>query len=82
MKKIILFILFFLMGLSSIQANTNEKVQDGLMSLYIATFNRAPDAKGFNYWLNESGLTLEEIAQSFFDQPETQKRRKEEGVRA
>ena len=40
--------------------------------LYVATFNRAPDAAGLDYWVNTSGLTIEEIAQSFFDQPETQ----------
>ena len=40
--------------------------------LYVATFNRAPDAAGLNYWVNTSGLTIEGIAQSFFDQAETQ----------
>ncbi|MDD5401599.1 MAG: DUF4214 domain-containing protein, partial [Sulfurimonas sp.] len=40
--------------------------------LYVATFNRAPDAAGLDYWVNVSGLTIEGIAQSFFDQPETQ----------
>lgn len=45
---------------------------DNVTKLYIATFNRAPDAGGLTYWVNQSGLTLEEIAQSFFDQKETQ----------
>lgn len=40
--------------------------------LYVATFNRAPDAAGLAYWVYDSGLTIEQIAQSFFDQPETQ----------
>jgi len=40
--------------------------------LYVATFNRAPDAAGLDYWVYSSGLTLEQIAQSFFDQSETQ----------
>lgn len=40
--------------------------------LYIATFNRAPDAAGLEYWVNQSGLNIEEIAMSFFDQSETQ----------
>ncbi len=40
--------------------------------LYVATFNRAADAKGLKYWMNDSGLTVEGIARSFFDQPETQ----------
>lgn len=39
--------------------------------LYVATFNRAPDAAGLDYWVNDSGLTIEQIAQSFFDQTET-----------
>jgi len=42
-----------------------------VIELYIATFDRAPDKAGLDYWVN-SGLTIEEIAQSFFDQPETQ----------
>jgi hypothetical protein len=39
--------------------------------LYVATFDRAPDAAGLDYWVNGSGLGIEQIAQSFFDQPET-----------
>jgi len=45
---------------------------EDVAKLYVATFNRAPDAAGLNYWIYDSGLTLEEIAISFFDQPETQ----------
>lgn len=48
-------------------AVTNQQVAE----LYVATFNRAPDAAGLAYWVN-SGLTIEQIAQSFFDQTETQ----------
>jgi uncharacterized delta-60 repeat protein len=40
--------------------------------LYVATFNRAPDTLGLDYWVYQSGLGIEQIAQSFFDQPETQ----------
>lgn len=40
--------------------------------LYVATFSRAPDSAGLSYWTNDSGLSLSKIAQSFFDQPETQ----------
>lgn len=43
-----------------------------IAKLYVATFNRAPDTDGLNYWLNSSGLSLSQIAQSFFDQSETQ----------
>jgi hypothetical protein len=47
---------------------------ESVAQLYVATFNRAPDSGGINYWLNESfggKACLEEIASSFFDQPET-----------
>ncbi|MDD2266027.1 DUF4214 domain-containing protein [Sulfuricurvum sp.] len=44
---------------------------DNVAKLYVATFNRAPDAAGLDYWVN-SGMSLEDISQSFFDQPETQ----------
>lgn len=40
--------------------------------LYIAFFKRAPDRDGLNYWVYQAGLSLEQITQSFFDQPETQ----------
>ena len=46
--------------------------KDEVAKLYVATFNRAPDSAGLNYWVNDSGLTLSQIAQSFFDQSETQ----------
>jgi len=43
-----------------------------VIKLYVATFDRAPDTPGLWYWVYDSGLTLEEVAESFFDQPETQ----------
>src|SRR3954451_13707259 len=48
--------------------------RDSLVELYLATFNRAPDGSGLAYWVNqfEHGMTRENIARSFFDQPETQ----------
>ena len=46
---------------------TQEQVEE----LYIATFNRASDADGLDYWVN-SGLNIDEIAASFFDQKETE----------
>ena len=44
-----------------------------LVELYIAAFNRAPDAIGLNYWGQRltDGMSLDAIARSFFDQPET-----------
>ncbi len=43
-----------------------------VIKLYVATFNRAPDTPGLWYWVYDSGLTLDGVAESFFDQPETQ----------
>jgi hypothetical protein len=44
-----------------------------LTELYIAYFNRAPDAVGLYFWGNQlaDGMSLREIAGYFFDQPET-----------
>ncbi|NDA46608.1 MAG: DUF4214 domain-containing protein [Alphaproteobacteria bacterium] len=44
-----------------------------LVELYVASFNRAPDALGLNYWGGRlsDGMGLANIAKSFFDQPET-----------
>ncbi len=47
-----------------------EPTQESVAKLYIATFNRAPDATGFNYWA-QAPLSLEQMASSFFAQPET-----------
>lgn len=46
--------------------------REQVAKLYVATFNRAPDEAGLDYWIDNSGLTIEQIAQSFFDQAETQ----------
>lgn len=39
-----------------------------LTELYIAFFNRVPDADGLNYWIGQfnAGLTLSQIAESFY----------------
>ena len=39
--------------------------QEEVAKLYVATFNRAPDSTGLNYWTNDSDLKLSKIAQSF-----------------
>ncbi len=43
-----------------------------LTELYIASFDRAPDATGLAYWGSQlkDGMSLRKIAQSFFAQPE------------
>lgn len=40
-----------------------------LIELYIAFFNRLPDADGLAYWIDRvsAGMTIEQIANSFFD---------------
>ncbi len=45
-----------------------------IVELYIAYFDRAPAAKGLLYWATrlEDGMSLPQIAESFFVQPETQ----------
>lgn len=48
-------------------AATKEQVAE----LYVAFFDRASDSAGLDYWVN-SGMTIEGISQSFFDQVETQ----------
>ena len=58
---------------SNTGATGTQPQLDSLTQLYIATFGRAPDARGRSYWM-ESGFTLEQIAMSFFDQEETQTR--------
>ena len=44
-----------------------------LTDMYIAYFDRAPDALGLFYWASrlKDGMTLQDIAKSFFVQPET-----------
>ena len=72
--RLLIFILiaFTLSSVSAEALVTPEQVA----KLYVATFNRAPDAEGLNYWVNNSFTpetrTIENIAMSFFDQPETQ----------
>ena len=71
MKYIVLTIMILFMFMTNINAQNPTK--DSVIKLYVATFNRAPDSTGLNYWLTKSNLTLEQIAMSFFDQSETQK---------
>ena len=50
--------------------NAAVPTETDITKVYIATYDRAPDAVGLDYWLNDSGLSIEGIAQSFFDQEE------------
>jgi hypothetical protein len=55
-----------------IQASTTLPQRSEVAKLYVATFNRAPDSSGLDYWATASNLNLDGVALSFFDQPETQ----------
>jgi len=61
------------MILSSVVLFAQKADKDNLTELYIATFDRAPDIDGINYWLN-SNFSLEDITRSFFDQTETKEK--------
>lgn len=56
-------------GPASLSASELESV----VELYIAYFNRAPDAPGLNFWATafDNGLSRQEIAAHFLDQEET-----------
>lgn len=45
-----------------------EKDLNSLIDLYVAFFNRAPDADGLNYWIEslKAGTSLDQIAASFY----------------
>ncbi len=69
---IIVSMLLFLGTPPNLLAQTTLSTRGAsIASLYLATFNRFPDIDGLVYWENTS-LDIEEIAQSFFDQRETQ----------
>ena len=51
-----------------------QTTQGRVTEIYVATFGRAPDPTGLAYWVGQvenGSLTLDQVAQSFFDQPET-----------
>ncbi|MEM1430831.1 MAG: fasciclin domain-containing protein [Pseudomonadota bacterium] len=57
-------------------ASLSEGQLDQIVELYVAYFDRAPDALGLYYWGTElaGGMTIGEIASSFFTQDETAER--------
>ncbi len=69
--KTILSVMFAVFFLFSNSIYAEEPTQESTTELYIAFFDRAPDANGLEYWL-KSGLSLEQISESFFYQDETQ----------
>jgi len=69
MRRVIALLAMFVFSSFSY---AEKPTQESVTRLYVATFERAPDKAGLDYWVNNSGLSLEGIAESFFDQPETQ----------
>ena len=69
MRKLLLTLL--LSTLFALSLHAQEPTNESVTKLYIATFDRAPDSAGLEYWVKNSNLSLEGIATSFFDQPET-----------
>lgn len=51
------------------------QVESEISGLYLTTIGRAPDSAGVAYWVDQvmnGNLTVSEVGQSFFDQPEVQ----------
>ncbi len=69
-KMYLRFFSFVFVGFSFLYATVPDK--ENIAKLYVATFNRAPDVSGLDYWVH-SGMQVENIAKSFFEQPETKK---------
>ncbi len=71
MYKLMLTLLMFVFLTGTLYGE--DKSQDGVTRLYVATFNRAPDSDGIKYWLGSasSSSSLEDICKSFFNQQET-----------
>ncbi|NNE53380.1 MAG: DUF4214 domain-containing protein [Sulfitobacter sp.] len=63
---------FFLQQFSG-PAGLSAQQLESFIELYIAYFNRAPDALGLNFWGTQfvNGFSLQEIAALFIDQDET-----------
>jgi len=54
-------------------AKTTAELQTEVIELYVATFKRAPDRAGLDYWVGnmQNGWSAETVATSMFDAPET-----------
>ncbi|MEM9968109.1 MAG: DUF4214 domain-containing protein [Pseudomonadota bacterium] len=65
-----------LLDLRTLSGATAVSAEDmiAIVELYIAYFNRAPDALGLSFWASSfaNGLTFEDMAAGFAQQPETQ----------
>lgn len=54
--------------ISSKSASISAKDLSNLIELYIAYFNRVPDANGLAYWIDrmKAGMTLDQVGESFY----------------
>ena len=57
------------LGVGAKAASIPASDLNALIELYIAYFNRVPDADGMSYWIDQlkAGATLAQIGQSFYD---------------
>ena len=90
MKKVfvpffILFIGVFILTSSAFCTDQNcdgcDSTEYLVTEIYIATFGRAPANAGLDYWVESvdtGAFTIDQVAQSFFDQPETKEKLPEE----
>ena len=82
LSKIVIVLIFVLYSPLYAETNTTTTITSSegidlttrgldISALYLATFDRFPDADGLEYW-EDSAFSLEEISESFFYQRETQ----------
>ncbi len=62
MKKFLILVSIFI---STIVLFAQESTKENITKLYIATFDRAPDTNGINYWMSRD-MPIEDIAKKFF----------------
>ena len=55
-------------GIKALAGSINTATVQRVMELYVAFFNRTPDADGLTYWLSQSkaGVSTTQIAESFY----------------
>ncbi len=75
-KKIVTVLVLVFLSTIVVYAEETALADDELqvIELYIATFNRAPDKAGLDYWVGEmrkNSWKIDKVATSFFDQEET-----------
>ncbi|MFA9273705.1 MAG: DUF1800 family protein [Candidatus Aquirickettsiella gammari] len=56
------------LGIANKATSISSADLNSLIELYIAYFNRVPDAEGLSYWIDrfQAGMTLDQIGESFY----------------